>query len=171
MVIWLSGAYGVGKSAVAAALANKLPNALIFDAEEVGNAVRGSYPDCPYGFIFEDYPLWVEFCYQLVRDVHDRFGKDLLVDMTLVREHSRINIIDRLQEAGIPVHYILLTASRQTIHDRILARGEDEDCWCMENLDMAMEESARIPGSVSVDTDGVPIEAVAEKILRLINKE
>lgn len=39
-----------------------MEHALVFDAEEVGNAVRGNYPDCPYGFIFEDYPLWGEFC-------------------------------------------------------------------------------------------------------------
>ncbi len=170
MVIWLSGAYGVGKSAAAGALAAKLPNALVFDAEEVGNAVRGSYPDCPYGYIFEDYPLWGEFCYQLLRDVHTRFEKDLLVDMTLVREASRQRIIDRLRKDGIPVHFILLTASRQTIHDRILARGEDESCWCMDNLDMAMAESARIPGSIPVDTEGISAEAVAEYILHSIEQ-
>ncbi len=168
MIIWLSGAYGVGKSAVAKALADKLPGALVFDAEEVGNAVRGSYPDCPYGYIFEDYPLWAEFCYQLLRDVHTRFEKDLLVDMTLVRENSRVKIIDCLREAGIPVHYFVLTASRQTIRDRILARGEDENCWCMENMDMAMQASAAIPGSIPVDTEGVSVEAVAEQILERI---
>ena len=56
MIIWISGAYGVGKSTLADAMAAKINNVLIFDAEEVGNAVRGSYPGCPYGYIFEDYP-------------------------------------------------------------------------------------------------------------------
>ncbi len=54
MVIGLSGDYGVGKSAVAKELCNIIPNSLVFDAEEVGNAVRENYPDCPYGYIFED---------------------------------------------------------------------------------------------------------------------
>ena len=54
MIIWISGAYGVGKSTLADAMAAKINNVLIFDAEEVGNAVRGSYPGCPYGYIFED---------------------------------------------------------------------------------------------------------------------
>ena len=44
-----------------------------FDAEEVGNAVRGNYPGCPYGYIFEDYPLWGEFCYLLLKDIHEKF--------------------------------------------------------------------------------------------------
>ena len=39
MIIWISGPYGVGKSTLAEAIAAKMNNALIFDAEEVGNAV------------------------------------------------------------------------------------------------------------------------------------
>ena len=58
MIIWISGPYGVGKSTLAQFMAERMPDTLVFDAEEVGNAVRGNYPDCPKGFIFEDYPLW-----------------------------------------------------------------------------------------------------------------
>lgn len=47
MIVWISGAYGVGKSTLAAALAGKFEDAMIFDAEEVGNAVRGNYPGEP----------------------------------------------------------------------------------------------------------------------------
>ncbi len=165
MVIWLSGAYGVGKSTVAKKLGKIIPNALVFDAEEVGNAVRENYPDCPYGYIFEDYPLWAEFCYRLIEDIHDKFHMNILVDMTLVRESSRQQIIDKLRADGIEVHYFVLTACRQAIHDRILARGEDEDCWCMENLDMAMAASAAIPGSIQINTDGIPADGVAKNIL------
>lgn len=57
MIIWLSGPYGVGKSTLVEAMAAKMKNALIFNAEEAGNAVRDNYPDCPYGYIFEDYPF------------------------------------------------------------------------------------------------------------------
>lgn len=48
MVIWISGAYGVGKSALAEALVNKIENAMVYDAEKVGNAVRENYPGEPY---------------------------------------------------------------------------------------------------------------------------
>lgn len=53
MIVWISGPYGVGKSTIAEAISAKLDNALIFDAEEVGNAVRGNYPDCPYGYLLK----------------------------------------------------------------------------------------------------------------------
>ena len=34
MIIWISGPYGVGKTTLAEAMAAKMDNALVFDAEE-----------------------------------------------------------------------------------------------------------------------------------------
>lgn len=151
MIIWLSGAYGVGKSTLAEAMAAKMENALIFDAEEVGNAVRENYPNCPYGYIFEDYPLWGKFCYMLLTDIHEKFHKDILVPMTLIRKES-YGIIEKLDRSGIETHLLILEASYQTIHDRILARGEEEGCWCMENIELARSGSAALPG-IHIQTD------------------
>ena len=133
MIIWLSGPYGVGKSTLAEAMAVKMKDALIFDAEEVGNAVRENYPDCPYGYIFEDYSPWSEFCYMLLRDIHETFHKDILVPMTLVRKES-YRIIERLNRDGIDSRLVVLEASYQTVHDRILARGEEEGCCAWRTL-------------------------------------
>lgn len=40
MIIMLNGSFGVGKSTTAIALAERIPNSLIFDPEEVGQLVR-----------------------------------------------------------------------------------------------------------------------------------
>lgn len=162
MIIWLSGAYGVGKSALAEAMAAKMENALIFDAEEVGNAVRENYPDCPYGYIFEDYPLWGEFCYMLLKDIYEKFHKDILVPMALVRKES-YDIIEKLNCCGIETHLVILEASYKTIHDRILARGEEEGCWCMENIELARSGSAALPG-IHIKTD----ERTVEELVNII---
>lgn len=167
MIIWISGAYGVGKSTLAEAMAAQMENALIFDAEEVGNAVRGNYPNCPYGYIFEDYPLWAEFCFRLLRDIHNSFQKDILVPMTLLREKS-YGIIKRLRDEGIKTELVILEAERQTIHDRILMRGEDEGCWCMENIEPAMTGCAALPG-VHIPTDDVAVEALAQCVFERLN--
>ncbi len=168
MIIWISGAYGVGKSTLADAMAARMEKPLIFDAEEVGNAVRGNYPDCPYGFIFEDYPLWGEFCRKLLKDIHHSFRKDILVPMTLVRRESHANIIEALIREGIETRLIILEASWQSIHDRILARGEDEDCWCMKNIEMARAASKALPGGFHIDTDGRTVEELAEMALKAV---
>ena len=168
MIIWLSGAYGVGKSTLAEALAQKLENPLIFDAEEVGNAVRENYPETPYGYIFEDYPLWGEFCYRLLKDIHSSFHHNILVPMTLVRRVSYTNIIEKLLRDGVKVHFIILEASRQSIHDRILARGEDEACWCMDHIEMAREGASALPGGIHVDTEGRSVEELVCAVLNII---
>ena len=163
MIIWLSGPYGVGKSTLAEAMAAKMENAFLFDAEEVGNAVRGNYPDCPYGYIFEDYPLWGEFCYMLLKDVHEKFRKDILVPMTLLRRES-FGIIEKLNRDGINTHLIVLEADYQTVHDRILARGEEEGCWCMENIELAREGSAALPG-IHIQTDDKTVDELCDEVL------
>ena len=163
MIIWISGPYGVGKTTIAEAMTAKLKNALIFDAEEVGNAVRGNYPDCPYGYIFEDYPLWGEFCYMLLKDVHEKFHKDILVPMTLLRRDS-YGIIDKLNRDGIDTHQIVLEADYQTVHDRILSRGEEEGCWCMENIELAREGSAALPG-IHIQTDDKTVDELCDEVL------
>lgn len=166
MIIWISGPYGVGKSTLAEAMAEKMENALIFDAEEVGNAVRENYPDCPYGLIFEDYPLWSEFCYMLLKDIHEKFQKDILVPMTLLREKS-YGIIEKLNRDGIKTHLIVLEASYQTVHDRILSRGEEEGCWCMENIELARDGSAALPG-IHFQTDNRTVAELAAFVMKEI---
>lgn len=168
MIIWLSGAYGVGKSTIAEAMATKLENALIFDAEEVGNAVRENYPDCPYGYIYEDYPLWGKFCRMLLEDIHETFHKDIIVPMTLLRRDS-YGIIEKLNADGIPTKLVILEGSRQTIHDRILNRGEDENCWCMENMELARSGSSALLG-IRIQTDDRTPEAIAQDILTFITQ-
>lgn len=163
MIIWISGPYGVGKSTLAETMAEKMENALIFDAEEVGNAVRENYPDCPYGYIFEDYPLWSEFCCMLLKDIHEKFQKDILVPMTLVRKES-YGMIEKLNRAGIQTYLVVLEASYQTVHDRILARGEEEGCWCMENIELAREGSVTLPG-IHIQTDNRTVAELAAFVM------
>lgn len=162
MIIWISGAYGVGKSTLAEAMAAKMENALIFDAEEVGNAVRENYPDCPYGYIYEDYSIWGEFCCMLLKDIHEKFHKDILVPMTLLRSTS-YSMIEKLNADGIPTKLLILDASHQSIHDRILSRGEDEDCWCMENIDLSRTGAAALPG-IHIRTDGKNVDELCDTL-------
>lgn len=169
MILWISGAYGVGKSTLAEVLAANLTDALVFDAEEVGNAVRGNYPDCPYGYIFEDYPLWGQFCQMLLWDIHRRFHRNILVPMTLLRRES-YQILEGLRQDGIETHLVILEAEHQTIHDRILARGEEEGCWCMEQIEPARAGCAALPG-IRLTTDGKTPEELAGQLLAALGRQ
>lgn len=171
MIIWISGAYGVGKSTLADALVCKIDNAMVFDAEKVGDAVRENYPEEPYGAIYEDYPLWCEFNYMLLKDIHSRFHRNILVPMTLIRPGSYDRIIKRLSDDGIDTRLIILEAAYQCIHDRILARGEEEGCWCMENIRMSSDCSAAIPNGCHIMTDHKTVDELVRIVLNDIGPQ
>lgn len=123
-VYWLNGAYGIGKSTVAERLTKRLGKAHVFDAEEVGNAILDNYPeDARHSVTFEDYPLWRETNYKLLLDIYRKYDGDIIIPMTLLREVSYIDIIKKLEDAGATVKYVFLDGNRETVHDRILARG------------------------------------------------
>ena len=168
MIVGISGAYGVGKSTFAEALADKVDHAVIFDAEKVGDAVRENYSDEPYGVIYEDYPLWCEFTYMLLKDIHNVFHRNVLVPMTLIRRESYDKIIQRLLDDGIDTKLIVLMGTYQCIHDRILARGEEEGCWCMENIQMSSDGSAAIPNSFHIATDQKTVDELIRIVLEHI---
>ena len=165
MIVWISGAYGVGKSTFAEALVDKVDHAVIFDAEKVGDAVRENYSDEPYGVIYEDYPLWCEFTYMILKDIHNVFHRNVLVPMTLIRRESYDKIIQRLLDDGIDTKLIVLMGTYQCIHDRILARGEEEGCWCMENIGMCLEVQQNDSRAVHIHTVGKSPEEIVEEIL------
>ena len=123
----------------------------------------------PYGYIFEDYPLWGGFCCMLLKDVHEKFHRDILVPMTLLRMES-YRIIENLRQDGIDTRLVILEASHQTIHDRILARGEEEDCWCMENIELSRRGTSALPG-VSVQTDDKTVEDLVSLVLTLCRED
>lgn len=51
-----------------------------------------------------------------------------------------------------------------TVHDRIIARGEKEGCWCMQNIDMCLEALQRDQHAVHIDTCSKSPEQIAEEI-------
>ena len=56
-----------------------------------------------------------------------------------------------------------IIADHQTVHDRILDRGEKEGCWCMENIDLSREGTAALPG-IHVATDDKSVVELYEWI-------
>lgn len=128
MVYWINGPYGVGKSTVAEVLQKELPKAHIFDAEEVGNAIRDNFPEeSKYSIIFEGYSLWRETNYKLLKEIYERYDGDIIVPMTLTLPESYEEIIKCLMDSDIKVKYVILDADYMTIHDRIIAGERKRD--------------------------------------------
>ena len=65
---------------------------------------------------------------------------------------------------------MVLEAFYNSVHDRILARGEEERCWCMENIALAREECSALPG-LHINTDGVTVDELVEIVLKEIKTD
>ncbi len=171
MIIWINGPYGAGKSALAEKLHELDPHSHIFDAEEVGNAVRDNLPKELFnGYIFENYPLWFETCAALLRDISGRYGGTVYVPMTLVYPDSFEKIAGPLREGGADVRHILLESSYEIVHDRILARGEEEGCWCMEHIGLCLERQSRFENVIRIPSFGQSVSELAAQVRAAIQK-
>ena len=164
MIYWLNGAYGVGKTTVAEALKPLLHNAHIFDPELIGNGVRDNYPGDLFRETFEEYPIWLETNYQLLKDLYERYDGDIIAPMTLLREASYTAIIRRLQDDGIPVRYIFLDADETTLRHRMVDTGREKpDSWCVGHIPACLAAQAQDAHAVHVNTVGrIPEEIAAE---------
>lgn len=164
MIIWIDGPYGVGKSTLAEKLHEINRHSFVFDAEAVGNAVRDNLPEELFnGYIFEGYPMWFSLCTELLADLAGRYEGDIYVPMTLVWPDSYAKIKRPLAEQGIAIRHVLLEAPHTVIRDRILARGEEEDCWCMRHIDLCLENQKRFSDVLRIAAYGkTPAELALE---------
>lgn len=168
MIFWLNGAYGVGKTTVSEKLKELLYNAHIFDPELVGNGVRDNYPDALFRETFEEYPVWLEANYRILKDLYENYDGDIIAPMTLIREGSYENMIKRLMDDGIPVRYIYLDADYETLYDRMVGNGrETEDSWCVGHIPVCLKVQEEDRFAVHVNTVGRSPEDIAREIADL----
>lgn len=171
MIIWINGAYGVGKSTVAKALHKMNSNSFIFDAEAVGNAVRDNLPQKLFnGYIFENYDLWFEMIVKLLISIKQSYQGDIYVPMTLVYQDSFQKIEEPLKKQGIQIKHMLLEANYETIHDRILSRGEEEGCWCMNHIDLCLNQQRDFSDVMRIPTDTNTPQEIAKHIIKYFSK-
>ena len=90
--------------------------------------------------------------------------------MTLVLDVSYTEIIQRLTDGGISVGYVILDGDRQTIHDRIIKRGEEEDRWCMNNIQTCLDAQCGDMRAEHINTVGRTPDEIADEIIERFKK-
>ncbi len=170
MIYWINGPYGIGKSTLAEYLHNLNPNSFIFDSETVGNAVRDNLPSQLFkGYIFEEYDLWFKFIIELLIEISSNYDGDIYVPMTLVKPESFSKIKIPLEDKGIKVKHILLVADYQTIKKRILKRGEDENCWCIQNIDLCLNNQKEFVDVIRIETINKTVSDIALELKNILD--
>ncbi|WP_256701644.1 AAA family ATPase [Paenibacillus sp. P3E] len=164
IIIWLNGAFGSGKTSVAYELHRRLPQSFVFDPENTGYYLRENIPHVMSKIDFQDYTLWREINYQMLKYIDSEYRGTVIVPMTVADPIYFMEIIGRLREEGILISQFTLRASRETLLTRLRSRGEEENSWAAQQIDRCVEGLNHEVFHYHLDTEQLSIEDVVECI-------
>ena len=120
-VVWLNGAFGVGKTTVAKRLLREWPDAALFDPEPLARLIRNAVPTAQAPDDYQDLPLWRRTTVHVVAGLLES-SKVVVVPMTLIDKRYFEDIVGALRSGPEGVHHYALTAQPTTIRRRLLRR-------------------------------------------------
>jgi hypothetical protein len=135
MIIFINGSFGVGKTTIAQSLAQRIPNSLLYDAEEVGLMLRNILKPIDWSGDFQDYPLWRTLVIEVAEMLRKQYSRTLIMPMTIWREDYFNEVMSGLSKIDPVINHYCLTAPEDVIRKRILDRGEQQDGdWIFEQI-------------------------------------
>ena len=178
MIIWINGAFGAGKTTLAAELSTRLPEAVLYAPEYVGYRLRRVVP-VPTGD-FQDLPSWRELVVATALSLRKHHASTLIVPMTLINDDYLAEILTGLRVGGAEILHVFLDLDpavlRQRITDRVLVPDNPEQDqqardFCLRNAGRGIAAAARVPpGTLLLRSDKLnPAELADEVLSRLRN--
>jgi broad-specificity NMP kinase len=164
MIIWINGAFGCGKTQTAFELHRRIPNSYVYDPENAGFFIRKNLPKEIHTGDFQDYQMWREFNYSMLKHLSDQYDGTIIVPMTVVSSLYFDEIVGRLRNDGIIINHFVLSASMQTLLKRLRSRGDGKDSWAAKQMERCIEGLSNKNFEYHIDTENMTIEAVAERI-------
>ncbi|HSR82792.1 MAG TPA: AAA family ATPase [Streptosporangiaceae bacterium] len=174
MIIWINGGFGAGKTTLAEELHRRLPDAILYDPEDVGLMLwKWMRPDGD----FQHLPSWRELVVATALSLRRHHAETLIVPMSLIRDAYRAEILVGLADAGEELLHVFLEADAHVLRERLNARvtRPDRD-WdqaareCgMTPVDEMVAAAARQPGgTLMLRSDRhIPAELADEVLARM----
>lgn len=162
MIIWLNGAFGVGKTTISKELKSKIKGSVIFEPELVGNflmdSARSLYSRDPLGW-----ELWQVINYEILKRLSLKH-KYIIVPMNIIERKDYDSILGRLIDDGIDVRHIILDADKETILNRLKTRGESGE-WAYKYIDIFIEACNTVIPGEKVNSN----KSISEIVLQIEN--
>lgn len=169
MIIWINGAFGSGKTQTSHELHRRIPESYIYDPENAGYYIRKNIPQQVLKDDFQDYSMWRDFNYSMLKYISSTFDGIIIVPMTVVNPDYFQEIIGRLRNDGVAVHHFTLWASRETLQKRLRSRWEGKHSWAYQQIDRCMDNLADEIFQHHLHTDSMSIQDVAEAMASALN--
>lgn len=166
MIIWLNGAFGVGKTQTAYELRRRLPSSCVYDPENAGFFIRDNLPPGLGLDDFQDFPMWRTFNLEMLDYAASRYDGHIIVPMTVTNRAYFDEIVGALSKKHEVRHFILW-ASKETLLKRLASRLESGRSWGARQIDRCLRAFERDITEEKIDTDDLTIDEVADKIAAL----
>jgi hypothetical protein len=168
-LIWINGAFGVGKTSVARRLEAKYSCVWLFDPEQIGCLLHRLMPWSRQRD-FQTLSAWRKMTVQALQQaLGDRPDQVPVVPMTLVEPAWFAEIMGNLRGSGITVHHFALLASERTLRrrvgwriDRLASRR-----WALDRIEPC-RALAGAQFATHVQTDGRLIPEIAAEIVEAL---
>lgn len=164
MIIWINGTFGSGKTTTAYELQKRIPNSIVYDPERFGFVLMANVPKEMALDDFQDYPLWRDSNYALLKQIADGYFGIIIVPMTLTNETYFNEIIGKLRNNGVHVNHFTLTASSTTIKKRLRKRFEGKSSWAYQQMEKRLSSLSKKRFEEHILTDDMTIDEVVETI-------
>jgi chloramphenicol 3-O-phosphotransferase len=169
-VIWINGAFSVGKTSVANRLTEQLEDSFLLDPEVIGGMLRDHLvPASLYPGDFQDLPLWRAFTHDAVLHAAEHSESIVVVPMTVARRDYFEELIGSIRERVRLDHYTLV-ASRETILRREANRSDDTGGWAAKAVDRVLPELEQSCYADHIDAETNSPQAIATDILARVRK-
>jgi predicted kinase len=171
VIIWINGGFGAGKTTLAQELQRRLPDAVVYNPEDVGLMLWKWMP--PDGD-FQHLPSWRELVVATALSLRRHHAETLIVPMSLVRDAYRAEILGGLAGAGEEVLHVSLEADAGVLRERLNARvthpGTQWDQaareFGMTGVDEMAAAAARQPGgTLMLRSDMLTPAELADEVL------
>ena len=129
MILFINGAFGVGKTTVAEILVRRLPSSLLFDPEEVGFFLRNVLGPIDRPDDFQEYALWCSLVVTTAARLRQTYDRTLVMPMSLWHQPYFDEVIGGLRAIETEVFHFCLTAPVEVIQARLTGRGNTPGDW------------------------------------------
>ena len=170
MIIWINGSFGSGKTSTAKALTLQLKDSYLYDPEEAGFFIRDNIPNTLEKNDFQDFEIWRDINYRMLKFLDANHTGPIIVPMTLVNQMYFDEIINKLVNEGIDVRHFSLIAKKETLIKRLSLRGDQKNPWILDKIDNCIESLNRSCFDTHIHTDNKITNEVVIEILSLIKQ-
>lgn len=171
MIIWINGGFGAGKTTLAEELHRRLPDAVVYNPEDVGIMLwKWIQPEGD----FQHLPSWRELVVATALSLRRHHADTLIVPMSLIRASYRTEILGALADAGEDVLHVFLEVDAEVLRKRLNGRvthpGGDWERTAREvgmtGIDEMVAAAARQPdGTLMLRSDRHSPTELADQVL------